>query len=363
MNVDVLSCKVEAIALAKRENPPLDQNGKKKGYIQLMEELWNSKDYGGLGFSRQNLRDQPEAVYLQINGEMIRQGALSKVDETDGILLIDATNAFNSLNRAARRHNICILCPIISVFAINAYRIPARLFTTGEKEILSSDGTTQGDPLSMGVYALSIKPLITAIKQTSSTKQCWFADDASGAGSLSEIKNTLTEIGPDFGYFPNAKKCWLIVKPEKEESAKELFQSTAINVTTEGHQHLGRVIGSQEFHDGYVNGKVNKWVLEITKLVEIAITEPQACYSAYIFGKRKSGGLQQRRGVLSTAPLEPRPIEKSIGAITHPCLTPVRTANDSLLEQLSRTLTTMPSCRSRRMFMNFSGQPYLALDR
>ena len=58
MNADVLACKIEAIALTKLESPPLNQNGKKKGYIKLMEELWNAKGYGGLGFSSQNLRDQ-----------------------------------------------------------------------------------------------------------------------------------------------------------------------------------------------------------------------------------------------------------------------------------------------------------------
>ena len=57
MNADVLACKIEAIALINLESPPLDQNGKKKGYIKLMEELWNAKGYGELGFSRQNLCD------------------------------------------------------------------------------------------------------------------------------------------------------------------------------------------------------------------------------------------------------------------------------------------------------------------
>ena len=31
--------------------------------------------------------------------------------ETDGVLLIDASNAFNSLNREAMLHNIRYLCP------------------------------------------------------------------------------------------------------------------------------------------------------------------------------------------------------------------------------------------------------------
>ena len=135
--------------------------------------------------------------------------AIFEADETDGILLIDATNAFNSLNRAVAQHNI---------------------------------------------------------------------------GEIKNWWDSLTAIGPDFGYFPNAKKCWIIVKPDREELAKELFQSTAINVTTEGHKHLGAVIGSEEYQKGYIDGKVTEWVGEIVKLAEIATTEPQACYSAYIFG-------------------------------------------------------------------------------
>ena len=36
-------------------------------------------------------------------------------DDTDAVLLIDASNAFNALNRAAALHNIRILCPIIAI--------------------------------------------------------------------------------------------------------------------------------------------------------------------------------------------------------------------------------------------------------
>ncbi|CAH3183141.1 unnamed protein product [Porites lobata] len=49
-------------------------------------------------------------------------------DNSDAVLLIDASNAFNSLNRAAALHNIRVLCPSIATYAINTYREPARLF-------------------------------------------------------------------------------------------------------------------------------------------------------------------------------------------------------------------------------------------
>ena len=133
-----------------------------------------------------------------------------EADDTDAVLLIDASNAFNALNRAAALHNIRILCPVIAVYAINTYRHSARLFITGGKEITSAEGTTQGDPLAMALYALTIQPLITSLQAMSDAKQCWFADDASGTGTISEIKqwwDGLDTFGPDIGYFPNAKKC------------------------------------------------------------------------------------------------------------------------------------------------------------
>ena len=58
MNADLLSCKREAVAMTLLEQPPLDGNGRKKGYIRIMSELWDAKGYGDLGLSSQNLRDQ-----------------------------------------------------------------------------------------------------------------------------------------------------------------------------------------------------------------------------------------------------------------------------------------------------------------
>ena len=131
------------------------------------------------------------------------------------------------------------MCPIIAFYAINTYRQPARLFVIGGKDIVSAEGTTQGDPLAMGLYALSIQPLITSLQAASSVKKCWFADDASGAGSIMETRtcwDAFSTLGPDFGYFPNDGKCWIIAKPAKEESVREAFKDTSINVTVQGQK-------------------------------------------------------------------------------------------------------------------------------
>ena len=40
-------------------------------------------------------------------------------EETEGVLLVDAKNAFNSLNCAAALHNIQVLCPSLAPALIN----------------------------------------------------------------------------------------------------------------------------------------------------------------------------------------------------------------------------------------------------
>ena len=56
--------------------------------------------------------------------------------------------------------------------------------------------------------------------------------------------------------FPNAKRCWLITKSERKERAKTTFDGTVINISTEGHQHLGALLGSRKHLKDYEEEKV-----------------------------------------------------------------------------------------------------------
>ena len=166
-----------------------------------------------------------------------------KADETDAALLVDASIATNSLNRTAALHNIRVLCPTIAIYAINIYRAPSRLLVIRGNELESSGVQRKGS-----LYPVSLQPLITRLSTSSSAKQCWYAVDATGSGSLGDVKKWWDEPstgGSALGYFPNAKKCWLIAKPEKEDAAREIFRYTAINITSEGHKYLGAAIGSR----------------------------------------------------------------------------------------------------------------------
>ena len=71
-----------------------------------------------------------------------------------------------------------------------------------------------------------------------------------------------------------------MTKPDREITEKEALKGTAINVTVQGQRHLGAAIGSREYVEEYVNDKVVKWICEITKLAEFAVTQPEASYAA-----------------------------------------------------------------------------------
>ena len=71
-------------------------------------------------------------------------------EHSEAVLQVNAEKAFNSINRNVMLHNISVICPTISTYVSNHYQSAARLFAIGGKEILSKEGTTQGDPTSIG---------------------------------------------------------------------------------------------------------------------------------------------------------------------------------------------------------------------
>ena len=78
----------------------------------------------------------------------------------EAILLVVASNAFNSLNRKLFLHNVKVICPVIATFVINCYSSDSRLYIIAGGEIKSRKGTTQGDPVRMAIYAIPIIPLL-----------------------------------------------------------------------------------------------------------------------------------------------------------------------------------------------------------
>eukprot|EP00957_Ditylum_brightwellii_P021323 1608035-Ditylum_brightwellii.AAC.1 len=80
-------------------------------------------------------------------------------EENWGILLMNAKNAFNQINRRVMLWEVRHLWATGSRFAFNTYCHWRKLVLRGQEEpILSKEGVTQGGPLFMILYALAVLP-------------------------------------------------------------------------------------------------------------------------------------------------------------------------------------------------------------
>jgi hypothetical protein len=202
-----------------------------------------------------------------------------------GVLLVDASNAFNSVNRVSALLSARKNWPRCSRFLFNTYRGHSVLKLQNTNELLfSKEGVTQGDPLSMMMYGLAVLPLIhsLAILHSQNVIQNWYADDAAATGELSAIKEWLKSLmhqGPNYGYYPEPTKSFLVVAPQFEEKAKILFSDIGVQIVT-GQRFLGGYIGCDTGKALYMEKKVKHWNGCIEKLTEIAKSQPQAAFSA-----------------------------------------------------------------------------------
>ena len=190
----------------------------------------------------------------------------------------------------------------------------------------------------MAMYAISTLPLIRRLDQ--SIQQVWYANDATAGGQLHSLLhrwNRLREIGPDYGYYVNPSKTWLIVEEEHLSSATKPFQEEGVQITLQGRRHLGATLGSRSFTESYINSKVTDWVKEVENLATIASSQPHAAYGAF------THGLTGRWSYLARTvpdisdlfkPLEDTIRHRFIPALTGRCA----------LSDIERDLLSLPTC-------------------
>jgi hypothetical protein len=108
--------------------------------------------------------------------------AVDTADSPHVTLLVDARNGFNELGRKTMLWTVWHTWVAGSRFAFNCYRHAAQLIVcqTGGpcSVILSEEGVTQGDLLSMILYGLALAPLAQEIREAvPDAMQAWYADD------------------------------------------------------------------------------------------------------------------------------------------------------------------------------------------
>ena len=208
-------------------------------------------------------------------------------DNSECLLLVDADNAFNKLNRKFSLENIKRLCPPMYTYLHNSYNTPAMLYLDNGDHTLSQEGVTQGDNAGMAMCALSTRPLKQALSNQTAKdemKQVWYEDDSSAVGSLAAVKKWweyLQASGPDFGYCPKPAKTILLIKDSSQmQAAQKIFKGDGIKITDQAERLLGSVIGTESFREQYIKNKVESWVKDLQSFSKYAQDDLQAAYSA-----------------------------------------------------------------------------------
>ena len=206
-----------------------------------------------------------------------------------GFLLVDARNAFNEINRVNMLWTIRHEWPAGAKFAFNCYKHQSHLICRSPEgchfNLLSKEGVTQGDPLSMFAYGIGILPLIKKLKVLHpACTQPWYADDAGAAGTFESIASffkDLLRFGPDFGYFPEPTKSVLVARPIEADSAEVYFnlQHRFGFQISDGHRYLGGFIGSLSSRDTWLQSRLSDWIFGIRALSEVATKYPQTAYA------------------------------------------------------------------------------------
>ena len=113
----------------------------------------------------------------------------------------------------------------------------------------------------MVAFTLRVTPLIQHILEITSSnkfysKQMAYTNNFTVVSSIKYNKcpwEHLNLFAGFFGYYLKASKSYLIVKSQYLETVNVVFRNTKVNLTSEGMQHFGTVIGNYFYKEKYVN--------------------------------------------------------------------------------------------------------------
>ncbi len=126
-------------------------------------------------------RDQVANVILTQDSQ--EEDGMDDATTEEILLQVDAANCFNSLSRLGMLWTVRHSCPKLSRFAFNCYQNQARLVCRrpGKEALtlLSREGVTQGNPLSMALYGIALLPLAEMLHEAfPQVLQPWYVNNA-----------------------------------------------------------------------------------------------------------------------------------------------------------------------------------------
>ena len=132
-------------------------------------------------------------------------------------------------------------------FSVKQYHSPSKLYIKGV-HILSIEGTTQGDPLGMAMFAIGTLPLIQQILGTPTMQQPeghLLPCEAGGIDYRQWVQVLDTTPTP-------AKPGQSLRQTINRGLIEESFQDTGIKITIQGSRILGAALGTRSFVEKFV---------------------------------------------------------------------------------------------------------------
>ena len=176
-------------------------------------------------------------------------------------------------------------------FALNCYRHRTQLLLRHPGEppvtILSREGVTQGDPLSMVLYRITLFPLADELRAADSgLLSPLYVDDAAFDGlarRIAHLFNLLMKRGPDWEYFPNPDNSpFILDTPVREEATRREFAAEGLVLNfVSGSRYLGAYLGPQEELEAWIKPQVEAWAHGVRVLGKISQQHPQLAYAGF----------------------------------------------------------------------------------
>ena len=151
--------------------------------------------------------------------------------------------------------------------------------------ILSREGLTQGEPLSMVLYRITPVPLVEELRAADlGILSPFYADNAAFDGSArrsAQLLKLLMRRGPDREYFHEpAKSLFISDTLGQEEASKREFAVEGLTLNfVSGSSYLGAYLGPQAELYAWVKPQVEAWAHGVKLLAKIAQRHPQSAYA------------------------------------------------------------------------------------
>ena len=241
-------------------------------------------------------------------------------NNTEGVLLVAACTAFNSLNCASTLHNVQVLCPCLTSALTNIYQKDAKLFVAGET-ILPQEGTTQGDSLVMAMHGCHTADPGSKHPRCQATMVCRRCYPRWTPTPIKDIVGQPSWCGSSL-WVPFEQQQNMVSGESRTSTRKqrESLMKLEFVPLVQGSIILEQPLEHfQTFIKEYVQEKVKVWKTELNRLSLIAKSEPHAAFSALTHGLI-GHWMYFLRTIEGITPLQ-QPIEDSIRQHYLPALT------------------------------------------